>query len=127
MANPDNNVIPGFRKMSKQRILDMARAHINRTRVASINRTGDCVYGGSGCNAAPLLVKGKRSALDRLGSWNILVTENKVPTNNKEFIVALQNAHDNAAHYGTNGFIPDYNKNMRLLAKKFNLNYTPIM
>lgn len=127
MKNSDDNVITGFRKMSKQRILDMARAHINKTRVPSLNREGNCAYAGSGCNAAPLLVKSARSKLDKLGAWSELVSENKVPANNVEFIGSLQIAHDNAANRYVHDFLNQYNINMQALADRYSLTYKPIV
>ena len=46
--------IPGFKKMSKQRIFNLAVAHIAKTRKPSVDPSNrSCVYAGSGCNAAP--------------------------------------------------------------------------
>lgn len=126
MNTPDDNVIPGFRKMSKQRIMDKARAHINITRKASMNQSRNCVYAGSGCNAAPLVNPSKRAVFDKIGPWSELVEKGKVPGNNAEFISLIQDAHDSAASASPSGFIDNYNENMKFVAKKYKLNYTPI-
>lgn len=126
MTNIDDNVVSGFRKMSKQRIMDKARAHINITRKASMNAHKSCVYAGSGCNAAPLVKPTKRADFDKIGPWSELVSKGKVPGNNAEFIGLIQDAHDSAASESASDFISAYNDNMKFVAKKFNLNYTPI-
>lgn len=123
----DDRVIPGFRKMSKQRILDMARAHINRTRKPSKNIDGVCQYSGSGCNAAPLLVNQYRNNLDVYGDWSELLARQLVPANNSDFIMKLQDAHDDAAVQTVGTFLYAYNDNMEMLAKTYGLNYNPIV
>jgi hypothetical protein len=113
-----SNVIPGFKKLSKQRILNMAVAHIAVTRQLSI-RDGGCVYGESGCNAAPLLTPDGRALADSIGSWDYLVETGVVPGNNAAFIKELQEAHDSVRI--AQDFMPTWKDNMRKLAERWNL------
>ena len=89
MNTADQNVIPGFRKMSKQRIFNKAVAHISVTRKKSLRPDGiGCIYSGSGCNAAPLLASDAvRAECDRgSNSWAELVYQGRVPATNEQFI-----------------------------------------
>jgi len=116
MTSP--NVIPGFKKLSKQRIFNKAVAHIAVTRQLSV-RDGGCVYGGSGCNAAPLLTPDGRALADSVGSWQYLVETGFVPSNNAVFIEELQEAHDSVRI--AQDFMPTWKENMAALAKRWNL------
>lgn len=111
--------IPGFQKMSKQRIFNMAVAHIAKTRQASMDSGGSCAYAGSGCNAAPLLRESCRADADNIGAWDELVERRIVPTTNAEFIRELQYAHDDAS--STNNFMEGWSRRMRNLATEYNL------
>jgi hypothetical protein len=114
----DSNVIPGFKKLSKQRIFNMAVAHIGKTRQQS-KVDGSCVYGGSGCAASPLLTEQGREGGDHVGDWDCLIETGFVPTNNAVFIKELQNAHDYVS-CGT-AFMPNWIERMRQLAERWNL------
>lgn len=113
--------IPGFQKMSKQRIFNLAVAHIAKTRKPSKNSSGNCSYVGSGCNAAPLLQKNKRSPMDKIGSWGEMVDKGAVPATNADFIQQLQDAHDTPANSFGGNFMADWKYEMTILAKRFNL------
>lgn len=122
-VNPDNNVIKGFRKMSKQRIYDRAVKHIDTTRVKSF-KINQCVYSGTGCNAAPLLVEEFREKADHYGAWSELVTIGVVPATNEAFISDLQTAHDRSQN--DSSFMRYWLRNMRELAEKYKLNTTAL-
>lgn len=113
-----SNVIPGFKKLSKQRIFNMAVAHIAVTRKRS-TRDGGCVYGESGCNASPLLTPDGRERADGIGSWEYLVETGMVPGNNAVFIEELQEAHDSVNEMKE--FMPAWKENMGSLAARWNL------
>lgn len=110
--------IPGFKKMSKQRIFNKAVAHIASTRVKSFE-DGRCVYGGNGCNAAPLLLPEYISYADTLGSWDNLVETGNVPANNAIFITELQAAHDTCSV--GHAFMIGWKERMHNLALRWNL------
>lgn len=114
----DTNVIPGFKKLSKQRIFNMAVAHIGRTRQQS-KVEGSCVYGASGCAASPLLTEQGREGGDRVGDWDCLVETGFVPSNNAFFIKQLQNAHD-YVRVGSE-FMPSWINEMKILASEYGL------
>ena len=119
----ESNVIPGFRKMSKQRILNLAVAHMAVERQASV-LNNSCVYSGTGCNAAPLIRREMRDAADRIGNWSFLVETGFVPANNADFIQALQQAHDSVARSNAEGdynFMARWKANMRALALEYGL------
>jgi hypothetical protein len=118
-TKPDDNVIPGFRKMSKLRIFNMAVRQIAGTRVKStfgINQ--GCRYGGSGCNARPLLRAESVEQADKIGGWDSLVEAGFVPRTNAEFIRELQGAHDGACNFN---FMDNWAFWMRKLAEKYGL------
>ena len=121
-TNPDNNVIKGFRKMSKQRIFDRAVKHIGETRVKSFKTR--CLYSGTGCNAAPLLVEGFREEADHYGAWSELVTIGMVPATNEAFICDLQTAHDRSQN--DSSFMRYWLRNMYKLAEQYKLNATAL-
>lgn len=124
MSIADQNVIPGFRKMSKQRIFNKAVAHIAKTRKKSVRGTNqNCVYSGSGCNAAPLLANDNvRMSMDNMGgsNWESLVQYGSVPANNAEFINELQRAHDSSAVH-PDYFMKHWKASMYSLATRWNL------
>lgn len=113
--------IPGFKKMSKQRIFNMAVSLISTTRKQSYRQAHGCLYSGSGCNAAPLIEKDKRAKADRVGGWRDLVATGMVPGNNAQFIEELQAAHDSCGHNEPNAFMGYWKENMAALAKRWNL------
>jgi hypothetical protein len=117
--------IPGFKKMSKQRIFNLAVAQIAKTRVPSLNKEGNCAYAGSGCNAAPLIQPSKRTAMDKLGSWDELVDKGYAPANNADFIEQLQAAHDRASNHGS-AFMEIWKDKMYTLANKYNLSVSTL-
>jgi len=118
MAKVSHITIPGFAKMSKQRIFNKAVAHIATTRVKSFEG-GRCVYAGNGCNAAPLLLPEFRKQADTAGSWDNLIETGMVPANNGQFIYELQRAHDNTNE--TTNFMFHWKRNMKELAERWNL------
>lgn len=113
--------IPGFSKMSKQRIFNKAVAHIASTRVQSFTNEGGCRYAGTGCNAAPLLQEVYRHQADTYGPWNELVDMALVPGNNAVFIKELQTAHDTCGHNEPNVFMGEWKAKMADLAARWNL------
>lgn len=113
--------IPGFSKMSKQRIFNKAVAHIAITRVQSYSSDSGCRYSGTGCNAAPLLQEIYRHQADTYGPWNELVDMCLVPKNNAIFIGELQTAHDSCDHNMGEAFVAQWKENMTALAKRWNL------
>lgn len=117
------NVIEGFTELTQQQIFDMAAKHIGSTGKQSTNFSGSCVYGGSGCNAAPLLTAtGKEVGDMGFSDWLKLADHGDVPNHEAEFIAALQEAHDNCYKPDGWAFKWDYDSNMRVLAHEFKLN-----
>ncbi len=121
--------IEGFENLSEQDIFDLAVAHIGETRTKSVDINDQCVYGGDGCNAAPLIRPEYRGKADTWSpgwgelegsGWNILVSTGLVPDKCAEFILVLQGCHDNAPE--GQDFVPHWKKSMEELAAKFNLN-----
>lgn len=96
----DRIVIEGFEELTEQQMFDMSLDHIDATRKASLCPDGGCIYGGSGCNAAPFLTPEGRIYADTkyqgMG-WSTLVDRGEVPKHNEGLIYALQGAHDYAA------------------------------
>lgn len=121
MAQVNHITIPGFAKMSKQRMFNKAISHISVTRTKSINEYGTCVYSGSGCNARPLIAHSFLTA-DTLGKWSGLVEAGLASKNNVDFIDELQSAHD-CAYAGSDGeqFMESWKYEMRKLAQRWNL------
>jgi len=122
----DFATIPGFKKMSKQRIFNLAVAHIAKTRQPSVNDDGNCAYAGSGCNAAPLLLPSAHVAMDKIGGWDELVAKGKVPENNADFIERLQAAHDQAWTRHRDNFMEMWKDNMYNLANRYNLSVSTL-
>ena len=52
--------IPGFTKLSAQRLFDMSAEHVLKNGKPSLNANGTCTYGGIGCAAAPFLKESVR-------------------------------------------------------------------
>lgn len=111
--------IPGFSKLSRQKIFDMAVAHIASTRVKSYNENAElCSYAGSGCNAAPFIREDGREFADKQGAWLALVEMKLVPDHNAGFLGDLQDAHDGCR--GAN-FMEEWKRNMLSVAQKYKL------
>lgn len=87
----DPRLIPGFCSLTKQEAFDISARHLMSTKKPAINDTGTCIYGGTGCGAAPFLKEECREKAR--GSWSSVVNESHL----QKFICALQAAHDNAA------------------------------
>lgn len=101
--------IPEFTSLTKQQLFDRALEHITETGCASFDDVaGQCLYSGSGCNAAPFLKPEYREMADDFSGWHNLLLNNKVPDHYAGFIGALQDAHDNA---GVTGSIQNWRKN----------------
>lgn len=122
-ACPEDNVIPGFAKLSKQELFDMAAAHVLKNGEPSVNARGSCTYSGIGCAAAPFLTETARNNL--LGSWRGYTREGLLPSHEREFISLLQRCHDHWAGpmYRLTGpaFIEKFKESMAELAKEFSL------
>ena len=123
---PEDNVIPGFEKLSKQELFDMAAAHVLKNGKASM-WGGSCSYKGIGCAAAPFLTPERREG--NPGSWLTLSRREEVPQHEATFIQDLQLCHDAPAaeqrdaggRYDDKWFIEQYKMKMKLLAKANNL------
>lgn len=119
-------VIDGFESLTKQQMFDMAVQHIGTTRKPSLSEDNTCVYGGSGCNAAPFLTATGRviGDMEYPGyGWVTLVDDNQVPDHNSAFIQRLQIAHDKAAAKSIEGvdFMSAYVMYMKDVALSENL------
>ena len=120
--NPQDNVIPGFEKLSKQELFDMAAAHILKNGEPSIE-AGACVYTGIGCAASPFLTERGKHELQ--GSWTQLRLNGTVPTHEYHFVQCMQQCHDEWGGFQHNlrgpDFIHKFKESMRELAKANNL------
>lgn len=127
------STIEGFESLTKQQIADMAVKHIGSTGVKSVRVSVDpdiadqCVYSGSGCNAAVFLKEEHRAKMDDLHGgtgWQYLVRDGYVPTHECAFITELQSAHDSCSEGGH--FKSDYDANMRKLYREYELDTTEL-
>lgn len=119
--------IPGFSQMKLQTIFDRAVKHIGKTQCQSLGESGKfCIYGGTGCNAAPFIRKDQRDIADARGAiqsgWAHLATDGLVPMTHREFVADLQRAHDYVNPINGNAFLNEYDRNMRRLADDYSLN-----
>lgn len=122
--------IPEFNTLSQQQIFDMAVAHIGATRRKSVNHSGDgCLYGGTGCNAAPLLRPECRKEADEANDldtdWHSLAQGGCVPKHESGFISALQKAHDDCEN-DPEKFMGQWRVKMRELASFYSLDTTQL-
>jgi hypothetical protein len=119
---PEENVIPGFKEMSKQQLFDMSARHILTTRQKSMISGGaKCIYSGLGCAAAPfLLPEVRKSADNRTGTtWRALADiHHVVPYHEVDFIAELQHCHDCADQ---DYFMTHWESSTRRLANKYGL------
>lgn len=127
------STIEGFESLTKQQIADMAVKHIGSTGVKSVKPSTDptmgdqCVYSGSGCNAAVFLKAERREAMDALAGgsgWQYLVYGKHAPEHELQFMIDLQEAHDTCSEGGH--FKEDYDASMRNLAEQYELNTTEL-
>lgn len=108
----DYYTIPNFTNMTKQELFDMSARHILTTRQASRNADGACIYGGSGCGAAPFLREEVHADADKYTtSWGQLRYKEVVPEHECEFVSSLQRAHDQAACW-TDSFVNRWKESM---------------
>lgn len=122
-SNPQDNVIPGFEKLSKQELFDMAAAHVLKNGEPAVNGQGSCTYKGIGCAAAPFLTEAARNAL--VGSWGGYARCGMLPAHERDFISEIQRCHDHWAGYQHEltgpAFIEKFKESMTELAKEFDL------
>lgn len=125
-------VIDGFEDLTQEQMFDMSLDHIATTRKASLCPDGGCIYGGSGCNAAPFLTPEGRIYADtkyRGMGWGTLVDKGEVPKHHEGIIYALQGAHDYAAvRHGSDtvGFMLTYVSRMAEIAGGYKLDTTKL-
>ena len=112
--------IDGFESLTKQQMFDMSAKHVLANGRRSTN-DGGCVYSGIGCAAAPFIKLEYREDADRAeagSSWPFLCSADFVPGHNSGLVTAMQKCHDSA---DSNGFVEDFKKRMREVAKWYNL------
>ena len=126
--------IEGFEQLTAQQMFDMSLAHLRRTGVKSKNEFS-CMYGGTGCAAAPFLRPDKRDFADQQSdmegvSWVELVDRGFVPNTHFVLIAALQRAHDRAPRFDDElglAFPQLIELRFKDIAKRFDLDYTPLV
>ena len=111
--------IPGFDRLTKQQMFNMAAKHLLSTRAKSFYN-GSCTYSGLGCAASVFLKEETREKLDFEGSWSDLVHAKFASKHNETFVNVLQVAHDGAA-WLDDGFLEDWKERMKTVAQNYNL------
>lgn len=121
MTTKTTFTIPGFNRLTKQQMFNMAGKHLLSTGQKAYSR-GTCTYSGSGCAASVFLQEDARGRLDGEGSWNDLVHANFVSKHNHPFINELQVAHDSTpSHFGSEQFMREWKEEMLKIAHRYNL------
>lgn len=122
------SAIEGFEQLTLQQIFDMSLNHLRTTRVKSVAPlTSSCLYGGTGCAAAPFLKPEKRKELDDTGSWSwiSLVEEGIVPGHMRGQIRSIQAIHDNCSDFRSGNFMEQIERGFMEFAGNNHLVYTP--
>lgn len=101
MNNTERYLVDGFDTLTPEQVVDLAYAHIHKTLRKSANASGNCMYSGLGCAAAPFVKPEKRNNVDAYGGWRNLVSSKKLSEANMDLIVAVQTCHDSV---DTNSF-----------------------
>jgi hypothetical protein len=123
--------IEGFESMSKQQLFDMALAHVRSTRTKSVRSgTRTCVYGGVGCAASQFIRPEEREGADEIHNhggcaWRWLVNNCYVPEHEWDFVEMLQECHDRCGSDSGEAFVDEFESDMAVLARTYNLSYTP--
>lgn len=117
-----SKVIEGFENLSKQELFNMSARHILSTGQQSTAGTA-CIYGGTGCAAAPFLLPECRAGLDKYElNWTGLRDKGLVPDHEYHFVTQLQNCHDSFAWRTAEiPFMDHWRKRMKAVATEHQL------
>lgn len=113
----DYATIPGFEKLTKQQLFDMAWKHVVKNGEPAV-RDGTCAYDGIGCAAAPFLKEHERRYR---GTWGQLVNSNVVPKHHAALIGRMQGCHDDNCLIQGPLFVEAFKADMRMVAEKHGL------
>lgn len=115
--------IKGFAQMAPQQVLEMSVRHVAANGKPSVNESGQCVYSGIGCAAAPFIQPAKRAGAE-FKNWTGLASQHRIPYIHALLVGRLQDAHDTAYHNTRPSgeyFLPEFFTRAREVALDYRL------